>query len=993
MSHDDEQWKQINGDDYDSKATMEAVDKFSKSMAHYGTPRHSGRYPYGSGENPYQHELDFIGHVEKLKRQGLSEKEIAYSMSMKTSELRKTMANSRAKVREYERSEARRLMDKGMSRSAVARRMGIPESTLRGYEDEDRAKRMTSAARNAKVLKEIVDADQFGFIDVGAGVEHHLGISKHALGNALKQLQDEGYEIQNVQFEQLGTGKQTTVKVLCPPGTTKWDVRKNMDKIKPPVELYSEDGGQTLRKLEPPVSVDSKRVAIRYAEDGGTDKDGVIELRRGVEDISLKNANYAQVRIAVDDKCYLKGMAVYSDKLPPGVDILFNTNKHKGTPMFDEKDPDHSVLKPLKNDPDNPFGATIMDDDPEDRTHLVRAQRHYIGADGKEHQSALNIVSEEGTWYNWNRTLASQFLSKQPPAMAKQQLDLALNIAKDEMKEIQSYTNPLVRAKMLEEFATKVESDSVHLSAAALPRQSTRVILPLTNTKDTEIYAPGYQDGEQVALVRYPHAGIMEIPILTVNNKNREAQRIMGTNPLDAVGINSTVAARLSGADFDGDTVLVLPTNNVKIRATANNRPADYKSLEDFDGKAQFPEYPGMHLMNKQERGQEMGKITNLITDMTIRGATDAELCRAIKHSMVVIDAYKHHLDYKGSEEAFNIAELREKYQGKASGGSSTFLSRSTGPEYIPERRLKAPSKMSPEEHERYLNGEQIWQYTGYDGAQRTKRVYEPDRKLLTKDEKKAYDDADSAGKRELEKQFRQEGKMKRIDKPVQVEVEKGMVNDPWDLVSHPTPGTTTRIEAIYAQYATNMKELARQARAIARNTDIPKRDPDAAKEYSEEVKSLTEKLERAEANAPRERQAQIIADTKFRVWKYEHPEEYDDNEHRKRKKGQLLDASRKSIGAKKVVIGSSKSPLTDREWEAIQKNAISPSLLSRILSNSDTGRIKELSSPRTKTGLPASKLARAKAMIAKGYSREDICNMLDISESKLINAIGIENF
>lgn len=23
-------------------------------LEHYGTPRHSGRYPWGSGENPYQ---------------------------------------------------------------------------------------------------------------------------------------------------------------------------------------------------------------------------------------------------------------------------------------------------------------------------------------------------------------------------------------------------------------------------------------------------------------------------------------------------------------------------------------------------------------------------------------------------------------------------------------------------------------------------------------------------------------------------------------------------------------------------------------------------------------------------------------------------------------------------------------------------------------------------------------------------------------------------
>lgn len=976
---------------YDPGQTMEAVDKYSKSIAHYGTPRHSGRYPYGSGENPYQHELDFLGNVEKLRARGLSEKEIAYSMQMNTSQLRKHVANANDAIRAYEIATMYKLYDKGLSRSAVARRMGVNESTLRGYEDKAREKRMTSTARNAQLLKEAVDNDANGFIDVGAGIEHHLGITKHSLGNALNMLQKDGYQIQTVYVEQAGTGKRTAVKVLCPPGTTWVDVNKNRDKIKPPLELYSEDGGETLRKISPPVNVDSKRVAVVYNEDGGGDKDGWIELRRGVEDISLKNAQYAQVRIAVDGTHYIKGMASYSDDLPPGIDIRFNTSKSKKLPMLG-KDDDHSVFKLMKKDPDNPFGATIMDDATTDYPGLIRAQRHYIGSDGKEHQSALNIVSEEGTWYKWSRTLANQFWSKQPSKLAKQQLDLTLNIAKDELKEISSYTNPLVKQMMLEEFARKVDSDAVNLTAASLPRQTTRVLLPLTNTKDTEIYAPGYKDGEQVALVRYPHAGIMEIPILTVNNNNPEGKRIMGTNPVDAVGINSTVAKRLSGADFDGDTVLVLPTENVKIRATGNNRPAAYKSLEDFDGKSMFPPYDGMHRMTKQERGMEMGKITNLITDMTVKGATPSELCRAIKHSMVVIDAYKHNLDYKHSEEVFDIPSLKEKYQGGRDRGASTLFSRTTSDVYIPERKLKSFSKMSDEEKERYKNGENIWVYTGKDGTVRQRSVPKPDRKLLTKEEKLAYDSADKQGKRLLERQFFEEGKMKYTKRDVNITSMRGAEEDPYSLVSRDSDGTTTRIEAIAAKYATEMHEVARQARAMARSIEIPKRDPEAAKEYADEVKSLEEKVILAERNAPRERQAQLITDVKYRAYRYAHPEE--DDEHLKRKRGQILDAARKSVGAKKLSIGgSNKNPLTDKEWEAISKKAVSPTLLKRILSNADSGRIKELAMPKTKEGISASKLAMAKRMLANGYGREDVCKMLDISEGKLIYAIGLENF
>lgn len=36
-------------------------------LMHYGMPRRSGRYPYGSGENPYQHSGDFLSRVQELK--------------------------------------------------------------------------------------------------------------------------------------------------------------------------------------------------------------------------------------------------------------------------------------------------------------------------------------------------------------------------------------------------------------------------------------------------------------------------------------------------------------------------------------------------------------------------------------------------------------------------------------------------------------------------------------------------------------------------------------------------------------------------------------------------------------------------------------------------------------------------------------------------------------------------------------------------------------
>ncbi|MBP5462700.1 MAG: helix-turn-helix domain-containing protein, partial [Lachnospiraceae bacterium] len=427
-------------------------------------------------------------------------------------------------------------------------------------------------------------------------------------------------------------------------------------------------------------------------------------------------------------------MAVYADDLPDGVDIRFNTSKADGTPLFKENGAKDSIFKSVKEGQENPFGANIK---PEES--LTKAQRHYIGDDGQEHLSALNIVKEEGDVNAWSRNLPSQFLSKQSPELAKQQLRLAYEDAKAEYDEIRTCTNPTVQAKMLNDFAGQCESDSVHLKAAALPRQHNKLVLPLTDIRENEIFAPGYSDGEQVALVRFPHGSRSEIPILTVNNNSKNGKNIIGTNAIDAVGIHPKAAQQLSGADFDGDTALVIPTSTVKIAAKKQ-----FKELEGFDTKKEYPGYDGMHVMTPHQKGVEMGKVSNLLTDMTLQGAPDNEICRALKHSMVVVDAEKHKLDFRRSERENGIAELRERYQPE--GGASTLISRSTRDYRVDQRKEKAPSKMSAEELARYKNGEIVYEYTG---KTYRKTSFPPSK--MTKEEKVKW----KSGDPELQKEVR----------------------------------------------------------------------------------------------------------------------------------------------------------------------------------------------------------------------------------------------
>lgn len=895
----------------------------SDELMHYGTPRHSGRWPYGSGKDPYQSERDFLGTANQLRKEGLSEKEIADYFQMSLKELRSAKSNASAAIRAYNRSRCLELKDKGYSQSAIAREMGVGESTVRSWLKTDISEKQSVAKRTADMLENEVNLHKY--VDIGGGVENMIGINANQLSNAVALLKDKGYQVMYVKTEQLGTGKYTSIKVLVPPGVKYSELAKNKDLIAYP-GFYAEDHGTILRKVEPPVSIDSKRIFVKYDEDGGSDKDGVIELRRGVEDISLGNARYAQVRIAVDGSHYLKGMAMYSDDIPEGYDIIFNTNKKKGTPLKGTKD--NSVLKEMKSDQDNPFGATIRRDD-----ELVLAQRHYIGKDGKEHQSALNIVNEEGNWNTWRKSLSSQMLSKQTTALAKRQLKLAYDLKKDEFDEIMSLENPTIKKKLLDKFADGCDSSAVNLKAAGLPRQASKVILPFPDMKENEIYAPSFRDGESVVLIRYPHGGIFEIPELTVNNKHRGARKTLGTDARDAVGINPKVAERLSGADFDGDTVLVIPTQGTKI-----NTSAPLKGLKDFNPSRMYPAYPGMPEVkgsgfNKQ---RQMGDVSNLITDMTIKGASPDEICRAVRHSMVIIDAEKHNLNWKQSYIDNGIAGLKEKYQGGAKRGASTIISRaSSDARPLARKEITNPKVMTDEERKRYYSGRKVYRETGETYTNKKGQTI----KRTAKSKKMAEAD------------------------------------DAYSLSS----GFT--MENIYADYANQMKALARDARKASISTKPISKNPEARKAYSEQVKSLDSKLNIAFQNRPVERKAQLIAGAKVRLIRQANPDM--DSDDIRKLRGRCITEARAVTGAKKAQIH-----ISDKEWEAIQNGAISNHRLEQIIDNADLDEVKQLAMPRNTVGMSNAKVSRAKSMQTRGYTLAEIADALGVSVSTVNNAL-----
>lgn len=996
-------------------------------LAHYGMPKRSGRYPYGSGDNPYQHCDDFLGRVNELKKSDFTftdedgktwtgDNAIAKSMNLTTTEYRRQVSWANYEKRCRDVATAKALQKDGLGATAIGRKMGINESTVRSLLDSGREDRMQQCMNTVDILRK--EVEKKGMIDVGAGAELKLNVSRVQLDTALDYLNKaEGCPIYKGGVPQLtNPGQQSNQTVLCLPGTEHHEIY-DYERVKPVGDYIVTNNGESYqRKFTYPASLDSKRLMIRYDEDKGPDgakgieKDGIIELRRGVADLSLGESRYSQVRIMVDGTHYLKGMAVYSDNMPDGVDVVFNTNKKQGTPMMD-------VLKHITENPDNPFGSLIKDADQGGQYWYNSKTGERCGSDDTNAKLGLiNKRADQGDWNEWANALPSQFLGKQSKPLAKKQLDLAKADKLAEYDEYCSLTNPTIKKHMLKKFADECDSAAVHLKAAALPGQKYHVIIPVNSLKDNEVYAPNYENGTQLALIRYPHGGTFEIPILTVNNRNKIGKTIIGADSEDAVGINHKIADQLSGADFDGDTVMCIPTNDaggkVKIR---NKRPLE--DLEGFDPKVAYGgtktkdengnehytrngiEYPIMEDTQKQ-----MGVISNLITDMTLGGATDKELARAVKHSMVVIDAQKHKLDYKASEIDNNIDGLKTKYQRtilpdgtEKIGGASTLLSRAKGETSVNKRQGSYKINMPDKEWYDPTRpvGAKLWKEAD--------DLYYPDRSKRNRKTGLVRINTEDGGKIYYDPTNRDEYD-KYNPTPVKDPVTKQTIgytspdgsityktktrtqpstkmedtDDPYTLVS------TKRhaMELLYADYADSMKKLANEARAEMMHTGKVEYSADAKREYKTEVESLNNKLNTALSNAPKQRQALRLANAEVSRKEKEYMETHDGQKMAsgdlKKLRQQAITKYRQEVGA--ATRTERNIEITDNEWKAIQAGAVSETVLSKILNNTDIDKLRERATPRSNAGPSQAQINRMKALAASNYTLSDIAKKMGLS-------------
>lgn len=939
-------------------------------LKHYGVKRKSGRYPW----DPSLHlpkNYKFIEDRDEMKKRGLSDNEIAKQMGLSTTVYRSKVTIAKEELKQYNMQRISKLQSEGMIIDDIAKTIGTTGQTVRNYLDE--IKNPNKSARAQKVQTEAVaqtleDAvKRSKYIDVGKGVEIQMGISKEKLKSGLNALVESGeYEVHNLRIAQVtDKNNSTPVKVLTKKGVERSEIYKNMDKVRPVEEFAINGDARMFQQMERPKSIGWDRVHIRYAipegqkghgtNDDGAMMDGAMFLRPGVKDLNLGKASYAQVRIAVGDTHYLKGMALYGTEemfkgIPKGTDIIFNTNKTANkTPQ--------EVLKELKKNPEggapidgpNPFGATVKR-----QNTLVDAKGNPVYKPGVKDRfgnkvpqiGSVNIVNEEGDWGSWSKALSAQFLSKQPTTVVHERLKATMKQVQDEYESIQKVTNPVIKKQLMESFVSDLESKQVHMKAAAPKGFQGHVILPVPDMKENEVYAPNYKNGEKVVLIRYPHGGRFEIPELTVNN-NSVARKMISKDSPDAIGIHPKVASKMSGADFDGDTAYVIPNNKGKFKSRDS-----LKELKNFDPNM-YADKPGTFTpITKRYQQTLMGVVSNLITDMTLQGAPSNEIARAVKHSMVVIDAEKHNLNYKRSAEENGIDALMKRYMTHVDKVKYGGLER-----YNPKTR-RVDKVIDPDKLKKDLT-------PGKEYTSASTIISRHKQSIITDGYQVEIPDPKSKS-----------GGTKMVWRNKKETYLVNMVKDA-NVFLGPN---ATKTEHHYADYINELKAFKNKVDSEMSGIKMPARDPKAAKIYAEEVLSMKDKVNQVKINRIKERQAQRMAEVSSKA------EIARRSEDEVLKKDEISRIKQQALNKARSMVGAERTPvtITDDEWDAVQSNAVSGTLLKELVSFMDDSQLKSLATPRANKQMTEARKSKAKALLANGYTISQVAEALGVSSSTI---------
>ena len=342
----------------------------------------------------------------------------------------------------------------------------------------------------------------------------------------------------------------------------------------------------------------------------------------------------------------------------------------------------------------------------------------------------------------------------------------------------------------------------------------------------------------------------------------------------------------------------------------------------------------------------EMGVVSNLMMDATLKGASEADLAAIARHCQTVIDAEKHHLDYKQSELDNHIRELKKKYQervdedGSIHYGASTLITRAKSPTQV-DKPTGTPH-IDPETGKLVYKESQLKPQTYYDKKTGKEKVRKEDVYLLDK----IYQDGGDA---------------------------KDLVYDKYN-----------EKEIVYANYANMLRSMANEARKEILVAGDIKYNKQAAEEYHNEVEHLLSEMMLAESNAPRERMAQLYSRGTTLAKQRDNPD---------MTKKEIKKAAQQALVEGRLKYGASRHTIdiSPKEWEAIQAGAINKTNLETILKYADGDKVREYATPKTQTVLTTGQKARIRNALRIGEAPSQLAEQYHVSVST-INRMLKEN-
>ena len=185
-------------------------------------------------------------------------------------------------------------------------------------------------------------------------------------------------------------------------------------------------------------------------------------------------------------------------------------------------------------------------------------------------------------------------------------------------------------------------------------------------------------------------------------------------------------------------------------------------------------------------------------------------------------------------------------------------------------------------------------------------------------------------------------------------------------------------IELLYADYANTLKGLANDARLEMVNTKAMPNNPTAKKTYAKAVSSLEAKLNDAQKNSVKERQALRLSNEEMKEKMKQNPDMKKSDERKLAQR--TVNKYRNEVGT--IARRNRAFTISDDEWVAIQSGAVSEHQLKEILNYTDPDALRERAMPKQSKTFTNTQINTMRSMLNSNFTLEEISKKFGVSPS-----------